>query len=424
MWARKHGAIFDTTKSCWVVYSPKEIPVTKTIDFGDRLRLQPEKGSKWLGVTFDSQLNFKQHRHNVITRGSQRAGFLANLLNTQWGIAPKLMRTLLTTTVHTSTDYGAAAWLPMEVPEYFTNKLSVIDNTCARAALGALKSTPDVFLAHDLNLINPRIRLQTKILNFIAKTLTKPSHHPLRSFVDHARASKTQCHHNIFQRFFQSNLSTEFDEFARQKTIDPTIRLLKPNNLNTVVQRLEKLAIDGAKSLKPSPQHLLISTDGSRLPEKGTGAAAWCSNTDRAVVEYLGPARSHGIFEAEYHGLHLGLSLTLRHTTIKTRLATILLDNQGVVLDMKSQKTSLESLINKQRAHTILNYINRSYPWVRVVVRWCPGHTGIQGNKKVDKLAKKAAVRPSDEQEAKQTGLLAFLAAIKEWGKKANRNLS
>lgn len=120
MWAKKHGAIFDTKKSYWVVYSPKDIPITRTIDFGDRLKLKPEKSSKWLGVTFDSQLSFKQHRQDFITKGSQRAGFLATLSNTQWGIAPKLMRTLLTTTVHTATDYGAAAWLPMEVPEYFT----------------------------------------------------------------------------------------------------------------------------------------------------------------------------------------------------------------------------------------------------------------------------------------------------------------
>lgn len=104
--------------------------------------------------------------------------------------------------------------------------------------------------------------------------------------------------------------------------------------MNTIVQQSEGLAVDGAKSLKPSPHHLIIFTDGSWLPEKGTGAAAWCTNANKSIVKYLGPARSHGIFEAEYHGLHLGLTLALRHTTIKTRIVTILLDNQGVVLDI------------------------------------------------------------------------------------------
>lgn len=190
-----------------------------------------------------------------------------------------------------------------------------------------------------------------------------------------------------------------------------------------VVQQDIDLAKSGAKALKPSPHHLLIFTDGSRLPDKGAGAAAWCANADVSITEHLGPARSHGIFEAEYHGLHLGLTLALRHASTRTRIATVLLDNQSVTLDIRSQKNSLESLIDKQRTYTILHYLYRSYPWLRVVVRWCPGHTGVQGNENVDKLAKKAAVKRSEEEERRETGISAFLAAIKAWGKSNTKQL-
>lgn len=66
------------------------------------------------------------------------------------------MKTLMTTTIHTASDYGAMAWLPTEPPNFFVDQLTVIDNTCARAALGALKSTPEIFLRHDLNTTPPK----------------------------------------------------------------------------------------------------------------------------------------------------------------------------------------------------------------------------------------------------------------------------
>lgn len=135
LWERDHGAIFDTKKSYWVVFSPHDTlnQLTKppTIDFGDRKKLTPVTSSKWLGVTFDSRLTFKQHRADVIAKGSQQSGFIATLSHSQWGIPPKLIWTLLTATVHAATDYGAAAWLPFEVPKFFEDKLSAINNTCA-----------------------------------------------------------------------------------------------------------------------------------------------------------------------------------------------------------------------------------------------------------------------------------------------------
>lgn len=52
----------------------------------------------------------------------------------------------MTTTIHAAIDYGAMAWLPTEPPWFFVDQLTAIDNTCARAALGTLKTTPAVFL--------------------------------------------------------------------------------------------------------------------------------------------------------------------------------------------------------------------------------------------------------------------------------------
>lgn len=109
-----------------------------------------------LGVILDRQLNFKGHQDKVIARGTKSANFLSSLSNTKWGIPPHLFKTLITATVHAATDYAVAAWMNLSVPQYFSEKLTTIDNICSTRALGALRNSPDVFLRHDLDMQTPR----------------------------------------------------------------------------------------------------------------------------------------------------------------------------------------------------------------------------------------------------------------------------
>lgn len=142
------------------------------------------------------------------------------------------------------------------------------------------------------------------------------------------------------------------------------------------------------------------------------------------MTEGLGPARSYGIYEAEYRGLQLGLSLALREASVITRVVTIILDNQSVIKDMKSHDQCIESLLDKQRTFTILMYLERAYPNLQVVIRWCPGHTGIRGNEIVDKLAQKTAKASLQETSRRPPGIAAFQAAIKEWVRKTQTDLT
>lgn len=298
-WAKRHGAIFDVVKSNWVLLSPQHNMPFTTIDFGDRKELEPIGQVKWLGITFDNRLKFKQQHLNVLAKGQQRASFLASLSHSHWGIPPHLMKTLLTTTIHAAIDYGIAAWMPLKIPKYFTEKLSIIDHICARATLGALKTTPSLFLDHDLGLTTPRIRLQAKILKYIAKVLTKTQHHPAHGFAAQARSSNPKSHHTPYHRFFQHKLCKEYDKYTAQTTLDPTVTLRRPLNYTTLLRTSEERAKAEAKHLKPSKHHVIIYTDRSRLPKENTAAAAWSQGLNKSTTEGLDPARSYGIYKAE-----------------------------------------------------------------------------------------------------------------------------
>lgn len=116
-----------------------------TIDFGDRKSLHPEQDTKCLGVMLDSQITFRRHHNNVIAKQRKRASCLSSLSNTKWGVTPRLFKILLTSTVHTATDYAVAAWMNLPVPKFFAEKLLTVDAICSTRALGALRNSPHNF---------------------------------------------------------------------------------------------------------------------------------------------------------------------------------------------------------------------------------------------------------------------------------------
>lgn len=47
VWATKHGAIFDTKKTFWILFSPQEVENPPTISFADWKKTSPETKARW-----------------------------------------------------------------------------------------------------------------------------------------------------------------------------------------------------------------------------------------------------------------------------------------------------------------------------------------------------------------------------------------
>lgn len=216
----------------------------------------------------DRHLNFRKQCDEVIAKGLKRAYFLSSLSNTQWGIPPNRFKTLITTIVHAATDYAVPAWLQLPIPIFYAEKLRTVNNIMARKALGTFKSTPLVFLRHGLNLPTPDIHLSGKILNFLARASTKPLTHPIRALFIRGKTTSPKCHKAPFN----------FAPFLEQAQLNPTCEMPSAPNFSTVIQQDKDIAIKGAKQLTPTPGHVVIFANGSRIPNKNTAAAAWCGN--------------------------------------------------------------------------------------------------------------------------------------------------
>lgn len=381
--------------------------------------MQPVNDTKWLGVTLDSHLKFRKHRDDVIAKGKKRASFLSSLSNTKWGIPPKLFRILITSTVHAATDYAAAAWLQLPIPKYFSEKLAAIDGICATRALGALRNSPFLFLQHDLNLLPPDIRLTSKILNTVALIASRAPSQPLYHFYQHAKNTNPQAHKSPLHSYFQSPAVTIFKHFADIQQPDPSIPLPATPNFNTLIIPDKHQAINSITVLKPSASQVIVYSDGSRIEGKNTAASAWCGNNKHFSSHQLGLASEYGIFEEEFVGLTCALRLAKHSILSSTRQITVILDNQGVFKDMSHKKTSSSALTLKTTAFNIVKEIKALAPTIKIALRWCPGHEGVEGNERADQLAMSAAKKPLPKDHTNKPTFSSFRAAIKDWAKAA-----
>ncbi|KAG7086882.1 hypothetical protein E1B28_002802 [Marasmius oreades] len=133
-----------------------------------------------------------------------------------------------------------------------------------------------------------------------------------------------------------------------------------------------------------------VYTDGSGI-DGGVGAAAVITYDGVIKDEvrlYVGPEEHHEVYEVEVVGLALGIILMKKHR-VNSR-TSIWVDNQAAILAIGNAKAGSSHYL-LDIIHSLIHMHRNRAPRCEILIRWIPGHTGIQGNEKADKAAKAAA---------------------------------
>lgn len=172
--------------------------------------------------------------------------------------------------------------------------------------------------------------------------------------------------------------------------VRPDIRIHKPRKKDTVPEVELKLIFLSHinECCKVEKIHNCYYTDGSLLGDGRAGSAMLLigENTQEEVGVRLGHNASST--QSEIFALLLALK-DIRRRKISS---VIICDSQAALLSLQSRRCKCklhEGLIN--RAHTLLSDLSRHD--IKVVFLWVPSHVGINGNERVDKLAKTAALK-------------------------------
>lgn len=76
----------------------------------EQTAVYPSSSSKYLGVTLDTALNWKQHVQNLSTKISKSIGALTSLAGSTWGASVTKLRRIYQAVVVPQMLYGCSAW--------------------------------------------------------------------------------------------------------------------------------------------------------------------------------------------------------------------------------------------------------------------------------------------------------------------------
>ena len=140
---------------------------------------------KYLGVTLDRTLSFKQHLQNTAAKLRTRNNIIHKLRGTTWGSTAATLRCSALGLVYSAAEYCAPVWLNST----YTRLIDVQLNTTMRLISGTLKSTPTQWLPLLSHIPPPKLRRQAASLREFEK-ITKNPQLPIHEEINDARTNR------------------------------------------------------------------------------------------------------------------------------------------------------------------------------------------------------------------------------------------
>lgn len=154
-----------------------------------------------------------------------------------------------------------------------------------------------------------------------------------------------------------------------------------------------------------------IYMDGSAI-EEGVGASAilYMNGSKRKVArKYLGPSYEHTVFKAELMGAIMGIKMLMHENAHSYTIST---DNQAAITTTHEEK-GISGQYLVQALHRQAEVLKAAQHESQLVIRWVPGHEGIEGNERADTEAKEAARNRGSREEDVLTELQGTLPVSK-----------
>ena len=127
---------------------------------------------KFLGITFDSQLNFKKHFEDILDRCNTRYHHLRLLVNKKWGPSPATLIQIYTQCVHQIFEYGSLSTITTS--DYIISKIQRLQNKFIQFALCLPKCICSKLLHDSTGLPYVKDRLLSRATNSLDRIAQNP----------------------------------------------------------------------------------------------------------------------------------------------------------------------------------------------------------------------------------------------------------
>ena len=356
-----------------------------------KTKIENVRSFKFLGITFDSRLNWGAHIDNIAQRCNKKINLLKMITGTTWGPDTKTLLLLYRALIRSLIDYGSELYGATSGNNIV--KINSIQRNCLKLITGALPHTSREALQIECGemptVIRQRMQLDFYKIHLLGLNDCQPVTQILKpcwqDSVLELMFNRIDDHRRPF------TLRTIECEGTVEKTVIPPIPPWKLNapivyfdifkECNVVEDPNHKrnIALDHINIRWNNQLH--VYTDGSKDPITGRTSASFCIpklNVNKS--KRISPV---SVCRAEQVAILLAISWLEQFPPAEIMILTDSLSSLWLVSNTFKIKSNL--LLEIQNLCTQLT--NRGF---RISFAWIPAHCGIQGNEKADALAKKA----------------------------------
>ena len=358
-WGKRNGLLFNPSKTCVVRFSraKKFSPIWNTLEMGGT-RLEYSSTMKYLGVTLQQQLTWREHAHDRVQKSIKTMNLANAAIGLKWGFNPERALWVYTAMARSVATYSSIVWSP-HVNATIKHMLDKLQRKAMLCMTSSMRSTPTAGMEAALGLLP--LDLHAHDLGTNARLRNRDTDLNVWDGLGDTGTGHRRYHDNILDTIC-----------PRQLPIDSMTR--------------RRVWVDLDDVEKPD---VVLYTDGSKM-ECGTGAGwAACVN-DTVVAEdstYLGSEAS--VFQAEVLAIEQALRWIIE-TCDKGTEALIRSDSLSAIQAITSPTTS------SRMVHACKQVLRQAKENHRIGIRWIKGHADHTGNELADLLARKGSAMKCD----------------------------
>jgi len=366
-WGRQNDLVFSKAKTEIVVFTRLRKWNPRSPFKMDGQKLDVSKTAKYLGITLDNKLSFRQHVEGKINTATKLLYQSGRLVSKTWGLTPLRARWVYTSMVRPFLAYGALCWIKAVESAACEAKLRKMQRIALLQITAAYPSTPTAALEM-LTGLRP-LHLHLKEMAIMATVrLRRGDHWQLRKTAPHKGWLKTHSDICNQTRLRITALQMPEDETS-SSWLDPPIFTVK------IPERSE------ATNREYDSETILCHTDGSKLENGKAGAGAVISGEGIQANLTIPLGTIATVYQAEIRAIQMAAEFLLEEG-ITGRLVVFRVDNQAALRSLGGRRNQSKTV---KECSSILNGLAQGN---EVALEWVPGHAGVSGNEEADAAAK------------------------------------
>lgn len=390
-WADRRGFRFSASKTVAMHFCRKRgVHPDPDLYLGNR-RISCVETTRYLGLVFDSRLTWVPHFRYIKASCQKALSLLRVLSHTSWGADRDTLLLLHRTLILPKLEYGCEIY--SSATEARLRVLDSVHHAGVRLATGAFRTSPIPSLLVDAGFWPLDLRRQSSCLRCWFRVRRLPESVPCVSI---SRDSRSQVYMNrpSFPKPFGFRVSSVMADLSIAFTPVCPYRLPRVGYWQFPDVAVCPPVIDNKKDLPPHVCQALFldhySTHSDSTPVFTDGSKSAAGVGYGVIFPSFGRGGSlpsvASVFTAELSAIVLALQIIF---TLPVSSFTIFCDSRSALSALDSFNTSLHPLVLSALEWLYL-LRNRRY---RVGFCWVPGHVGVAGNERADRLAGEAASR-------------------------------